>query len=533
MADKIPTYEKQILPPKQGPAVETPFAMDEAAKAQAYGAKTLEQSAASLYWASKDLKQLALKERKDKQAADFAYLFASTKKQAQLKMIEIMENTPYEQWAEKWEKERPQIFESALKQAKDPEVAQALQEALPSFLVTLDVELAVKQAEKRHEEGQAEVLDALNMYVESGDMEGFLANLTYFKENTQYFGSKKWLEIEQSMGAQLEKNVLIQQIMASPYGVDLDKVETKYLDAEDIYTLKARQRTMQNALESERNDNEDKIFQSWMEEYINTGYFPTPKEITEVYHQRFKDTPLNLLSEQGYMQAVKLSETIHNRQSKGKKRVDPPLGVALKNYQKYDDMLTKASTEELNAFELIINRAYEAGEILKEQRDDLLDRVKNIKKGIYEGREVVIDTYKANTKNLIDQLLKVGAVDESGAYVLLGDLYGVLEDAVKNTDRQTMADVLAERYSEKIKRAVELGLIKPTDKRDWITGMKKKQMSLEKLFMSFGLPEEEAEEIAEFSVEGIAWTKEVSNPKVQQSIFDSIHQDIGGGGLGQ
>jgi len=419
MADKIPTYEKQILPPKKGPAVETPFAMDDAAKAQAYGAKTLEQSAESLYWLHKDLKQMAIKERKDKQAAEFAYTTANAKKRLAEEMLRIRTEKHYDEWAEEWEKAKAKVISEVVSGIKDPEVAKEVDKWFASATVELDVDMMAEAANMRKQEGRAQFADALQSAVNNGDMDAVKATLNAM-QHTTYYPPEEFERIKLNAFKETEVNRLIAQMQADPLHFDISKVKTQYLDKEDLLVLENKRLAMVGRLEQARNDNEAKLVQQIMEKFFVDGEVLTQQQIANLYHTNFGDTSLPLIRESTYQKLASFFKAAKTAQA-------GPQAYSIDDMNKelvrLYDMVHDVNDKDFTRMEIEINTAKAKHLIPNEYAKFLLSIVKARRDAIYDAKVPIIDQAHEEFGDMLKGLIENGSIDESTASNMAREFY--------------------------------------------------------------------------------------------------------------
>lgn len=422
---KIPTYEKQILPPKQGPAVETPFAMDEAAKAQAYGAKTLEQSATSLYWLHKDLKQMAIKERKDKQAAEFAYTTANAKKRLAEEMLRIRTEKHYDEWGTEWEKAKAKVISEVMSGIKDPEVAKEIDKWFASATVELDIDIMAETANMRKQEGRAQFADALQSAINNGDMDTVKATLNTMQQTT-YYTPEEFERIKLNALKETEANMLIAQMQADPLNFDISKVKTQYLDKEDLLVLENKQFAMVARLEQARNDNEAKLVQQIMEDFFVNGKTLTQQQVANLYHTSFGDTSLPLIRESTYKQLASFFKVANERlqaEARGKGAHIYSIDQINEELVRLHNMVHDVNNKNFTNMEIEINTAKAKHLITNEHAKSLLSIVKARRDAIYDAKVPIVDQAHEEFGNMLKELIKNGSIDESTASDMARDFY--------------------------------------------------------------------------------------------------------------
>ena len=507
---KIPIYEKQILPPKQGPAVETPFAMDEAAKAQAYGAKTLEQSAESLYWLHKDLKQMAIKERKDKQAAEFAYTTANAKKRLAEEMLRIRTEKHYDEWTEEWEKAKAKVISEVMSSIKDPEVAKEVDKWFASATVEFDVDMMAETANMRMQEGRAQFADALQSAVNDGDMDTVKSILDVMQQTT-YYTPEQFKNIESASLKETEKNMLIAQMQADPFGFDINKVKTQYLDKEDLLTLENKRLAMAGRLEQERNDNEAKLVQQIMEGYFVNGEILTQKQVADLYHTNFGNTPLSLISESTYKELASFFKTAKTAQEKTQVySIDDMNEELVRLY----DMVHDVNDKDFTRMEIEINTAKAKHLITNEHAKSLLSVVKARRDAIYDAKVPIVDQAHEEFGNMLKELIKNGSIDESTASNMAREFYDRISIYATDPNAQLNNAVVVGITDDIISEGVKSGKITLVgDIGEWNPFVKTIKGTISTI----------ADFFDEFSISGIEDTD-----AYVESIFAGVkHEDIG------
>ena len=302
---------------------------------------------------------------------------------------------------------------------KDPEVAKEVDKWFASATVELDVDMMAETANMRMQEGRAQFADALQSAVNDGDMDTVKSILDVMQQTT-YYTPEQFKNIESASLKETEKNQLTSLIMANPFGIDLDKVKTEYLDAEDIYSLKSKQETLQNRIEQERNDDEAEMIMQFIQGYYNGDPFPTPKQAEELTKQQYKDTPLPVLSKNGYMQMVRFFEAI--QEGKKKTKADPDVSRALTN-----QIASRIINVDPNEAPNLISEI-EALKTAKKLTTKDASFLQKLVQGVSSG---AVDFYKDEIKDIIDNLdTLLDELESSGA--INRNTRGVLERQIRS-----------------------------------------------------------------------------------------------------
>jgi len=165
---KIPVYEQtQTLPGKSG-AVETPFAMDDVGKA-------LGEVGKRMYWLSSDLKQAALKDKQEREMAEFAYASSMYKRILGESLLELEKTGDPDVASKAWPEMKQKAYEQARSAITMTDAYKQFDIFAEEHGVNRDIDVAKLVWQLNRDQTMALEHAAMNEYIASGDRESAFA----------------------------------------------------------------------------------------------------------------------------------------------------------------------------------------------------------------------------------------------------------------------------------------------------------------------------------------------------------------------
>lgn len=268
MAKKIPTYDQQQLPTAEVGEAKVQYSMDDSAKAEAFGAQTLQETGKRMYWLSSDMFQLAKKEVEKRRAIEFSYARAQAMKEAARAAQDSLQAEP-EKAAEIWEQSKQKVYSTIRNTLKDDEVAARFDEWWNLHAANLDIEVSAGIVERQNDIAIGKFIETATTYANEGNIDE-LKNL--FADDTPPPGMKytayKKMQSEYMRRAII--NTELAKIQADPQNYKLPE-PNEYLDQKDIEYLEGQKNSEIRQIERALNQQSEDLAMDMIASYEETG----------------------------------------------------------------------------------------------------------------------------------------------------------------------------------------------------------------------------------------------------------------------
>jgi len=281
---KIPVYEQtQTLPGKSG-AVETPFAMDDAGKA-------LGEVGKRMYWLSSDLKQAALKEKQEREMAEFAYSRASLLKAWGESYAELQENGDFNTMPEAWAKAKQKAYDMVRSGITMDDARKEFDMWATEAGVRMDLDVANLVVQRRRDDTRAKIFFAIEEAIKSGNIEEVKTLL----DNGPFTEQEK-VKLLMSAGKDIEIREVKAGLRLDPFNYEIPDVsQFEYLDAKDLDALRQDQMSEQNFIKAQRAQEEEAIVGDILDKYHSTGKLPSMSQLLAL-HEADPETGMRKIS---------------------------------------------------------------------------------------------------------------------------------------------------------------------------------------------------------------------------------------------
>lgn len=282
---KIPVYEQtQTLPGKSG-AVETPFAMDDVGKA-------LGEVGKRMYWLSSDLKQAALKEKQEREMAEFAYSRASLLKAWGESYAELQENGDFNTMPEAWAKAKQKAYDMVRSGITMDDARKEFDIWATEAGVRMDLDVANLVVQRRRDDTRAKISFAIEEAIKSGNME----EVKMLLSNTTAYTEQEKAKLLMSAGKDIEIREVKAGLRLDPFNYEIPDVsQFEYLDAKDLDALRQDQMSEQNFIKAQRAQEEEAIVGDILDKYHSTGKLPSMSQLLAL-HEADPETGMRKIS---------------------------------------------------------------------------------------------------------------------------------------------------------------------------------------------------------------------------------------------
>lgn len=268
MAKKIPTYDQQQLPTADVGEVKAQYSMDDSAKAEAFGAQTLQETGKRMYWLASDMFQLAKKEVEKRRAIEFSYARAQAMKEAAKAAQDALQAGP-EKAAEIWEQSKQKVYSTIRNTLKDDEVAARFDEWWSLHSANLDIEVSAGIVERQNDIAIGKFVETATMYANEGNIDE-LKNL--FADDAPPPGMKysayKKMQSEYMRSAII--NAELAKIQSDPQNYKLPE-PNEYLDQKDIEYLEGQKNSEIRQIKQAFNQQSEDLAMDMIASYEETG----------------------------------------------------------------------------------------------------------------------------------------------------------------------------------------------------------------------------------------------------------------------
>jgi len=351
---KIPVYEQtQTLPGKSG-AVETPFAMDDAGKA-------LGEVGKRMYWLSSDLKQAALKDKQEREMAEFAYSRASLLKAWGESYAELQENGDFNTMPEAWAKAKQKAYDMVRSGITMDDARQEFDMWATEAGVRMDLDVANLVVQRRRDDTRAKISFAIEEAIKSGNME----EVKMLLENTPSYTEQEKAKLLMSAGKDIEIGEVKAGLRLDPFNYEIPDVsQFEYLDAKDLDALRQDQMSEQNFIKAQRAQEEEAIVGDILDKYHSTGKLPSMSQLLAL-HEADPETGMRKISNSTFNTFAALIKSTNKVGGPPKPTVSTEQTIA--NFNTLMDEVTDPNVGNLMSLKLRIKSAGAQGLITSDE----------------------------------------------------------------------------------------------------------------------------------------------------------------------
>ena len=358
---KIPIYEQtQTLPGKSG-AVETPFVMDDAAK-------VMQETGKKVYWLSNDIKELAKKEKQEREMTEFAYARASLLKSWGESYAQLQESGDFTTMKDAWLKAKQKAFQDTRSQMTMDDAVREFDIWAEEAGVRMDLDVISLVADRRRDDTRAKMSFAIEEAVKVGD----ISQVKMLLDNTSSYSEQEKAKLLLSAGKDIEVNAIKTAIKADPFNYEIPDVSAfEYLDIDDVDALRQDQFTEQNVIKNQRAQEEEAIVGDILKKYETTGRLPSMTQLTAL-HEADPDTGLRKISNNTYMMFANMIKS-QNKSGGPPKKPTISTKETLGKFNELMDETLDPNAEHLMALKLKIKNMGASGQITSDEESILTE----------------------------------------------------------------------------------------------------------------------------------------------------------------